>query len=180
MCVCLSHTTKLYPSSIFIWPTQRYTPALWCSCSCRVAAPWEPVPPWSTTLTVPLQLPKTLHRGSTEPGWCPERWEVVERRKCEINVDPFSCHALKNKIKSCFTLREGDFKLTYILVVSNGHRTPIGDRALMGTCVSLQPTIKPFPSWAIVTPMAKRSPTQHAAESKAFRIDAVRRPICWK
>lgn len=39
----------------------------------------------------------------------------------------------------------GKFRLTYIRVVSNGHRALIGDRALMGTFVSLHPSIKSRP-----------------------------------
>lgn len=50
----------------------------------------------------------------------------------------------------------------------------------MGTSVSLHPTIKPCPLWAMVTPMAKSSPMEHAAEIRAFRSDTTTSPICWR
>lgn len=48
----------------------------------------------------------------------------------------------------------------------------------MGTSVSLHPIIKPSPSLAIVRQTATRSPTQHAAESRAFRNEPTVSPTC--
>lgn len=50
----------------------------------------------------------------------------------------------------------------------------------MGTPVSLHPSIKPCPLLTTVILMAKRSPVQHAAETRVFRNDVIRSPICWR
>lgn len=48
------------------------TPAHWCSCSRRAPGLQESVQRWSTTPRVQPRLPTTRHKGSTEPGWCPD------------------------------------------------------------------------------------------------------------
>lgn len=65
-------------------------------------------------------------------------------------------------------------------VVSKGQLAEMGERALTGMSVLLQPCMRALPSAEIVRLMAITSPMQQAADSRAFKKELTNRPTCWK